>query len=157
MMKVNPFNNSIDSGLRTLCILNELYPLGFDLQTLIYLDYITIHSGDFGSKLTSLHPAVPYRTGEIFVRRTSIKQGLELYTSKGLIEISYHSEGLVYSASESSSQFVEILQETYTIELNKRIKWMSEYIKQFKINHLKDIIEEQAKTINHEFKIGLLK
>ncbi len=157
MMKINPFNNSIDSGLRTLCILNELYPLGFDLETLIYLDYITIHSGDFDSNLTSLHPAVPYRTGEIFVRRTSIKQGLELYTSKGLIEVSYHPEGLIYSASENSSQFIEILQETYTIELNKRIKWMSEYIKGIEKNQLRNIIEAQAKTINNEFKIGLLK
>jgi hypothetical protein len=157
MMKNNAFNNSVDSGLRILCILNEFYPTGFDLQTLIYLDYITIHSRDFGSELLSLHPDVPYRTGEIFVRRTSIKQGLELYHAKGLIHISYQSDGLIYLASENSNHFIETLQEEYTVELLKRTKWLSKYLSEVDKNTLKNIIESKTDKINLEFKIGLLK
>lgn len=156
-MKNNAFNNSVDSGLRVLCILNEFYPIGFDLQTLIYLDYITIHSEDFGSELLSLHPNVPYRTGEIFVRRASIQQGLELYHAKGLIQISYQSDGVIYMASENSNHFIETLHEEYTVELLKRTNWLSKYFNVIEKNTLKNIIESKSDKINHEFKIGLLR
>lgn len=45
MSQNNPFNNPLEVGLRLLCILNEAYPKKISLQSLIYVDYIIIHSG----------------------------------------------------------------------------------------------------------------
>ena len=67
-MSILPFNNKIDSGLRVLCLLHFCYPLSFGIQELVLLDYLTLHTGDFTNELKSLHPAVPYRSGEILVR-----------------------------------------------------------------------------------------
>lgn len=121
---IHPFNNKIETGLRVLSILNSSHPTGYDLEALVYLDYLTVHSGDFSSNLPSLHPAVPSRKGEVFVRRAIIHDSLELFESKGLIEKKYTETGIVYSATENSTPFIENLNEEYCIELNNRANWV---------------------------------
>ena len=46
MNKEYVFNNPIETGLRSLIILNAAYPKPLDLQQLIYYDYLTVHTGD---------------------------------------------------------------------------------------------------------------
>ncbi|MCC6448444.1 MAG: threonine transporter [Chitinophagaceae bacterium] len=122
---IHPFNNKIETGLRVLSILNSSHPNGFDLETLVYLDYLTVHSGDFSSDLPSLHPAVPSRKGEVFVRRAVIQESLELFESKCLIEKKYTETGIIYFATENSTPFIENLNEEYCIELNIRANWVN--------------------------------
>jgi len=122
--KIHPFNNNIETGLRILAILNASFPKSFDLQTLLYLDYLTVHSGDMIDGIESLHPAVPSRKGEIFVRRTIINEGLDLLVSKGLIVKHYEKDGIKYSASESSTPFIESLSEEYFLKLYQKANWV---------------------------------
>lgn len=156
-MNISPFNNSIETGIRILCILHEAHPKSFDLQTLIYLDYITIHSRDFGSQIESLHPELPYRTGEVYVKRALIKDGIDLFCTKNLIDVLYLPDGIQYAASEEATPFIESLQETYITELLKRTKWLVNSFKIFEKKHLQDLFDSKLEKINNEFNIGILK
>lgn len=120
-----PFNNEVETGLRILVILNEIYPLEVDLSKLLYLDYITVHSGDLDESKPSLHTSVPYQKGELLIRKPIIQKGLSLLMSKGLANLVYLPTGLYYSASEKSTPFIESLGSNYTASLVDRAKWIA--------------------------------
>lgn len=71
----SPFNSPLETGLRSVAILAEACPDEFDLQRLLYLDYLVVHSSDADGP-TSLHPNTPLRNGELLVRRGLIERGL---------------------------------------------------------------------------------
>lgn len=154
--KTVPFNNSVETGLRILSILNESYPVSYDLQQLVYLDYLTIHSGDFDGSIESLHPAVPYRNGEILVRSSIIEKGLKLFISKGLIEKIFAVNGIEYKATENSTPFIETLEEDYFKELLIRASWVSSNFSNFSFEELKNILQPKLEDARNEFNIELL-
>jgi len=154
--KTHPFNNSVDTGLRMLCLLNFAHPKSIDLQKLIYLDYLMVHSGDIDNNIASLHPPVPYRTGEIFIRRKITQRGLQLFLSKNLINVQYTKEGIEYRAEESSTPFLEILEEGYFLNLIERAKWVTERFLEVSPEELKSLIQSSAKNINEDFKLEIL-
>jgi hypothetical protein len=117
------FNSALESGLRILTLLVPAYPRSYDLQTLTALDYLVVHTGDFGGP-QSLHPKLPQRTSEIIVRRTLVERGLLLMISRGLIEKSATLTGLKYQAGEFSETFLSTLTSKYTLELIFRSKWV---------------------------------
>lgn len=41
-----PFNSPLETGVRSLTILEAAFPLSFDLQRLVEFDYVVVHSGD---------------------------------------------------------------------------------------------------------------
>lgn len=157
MNNTTPFNNPIEIGLRSLCILNEIYPTQLDVQSLIYIDYIIIHSGDFDSSMKSLHIPVPYRKSEIYIRRKLIQDSLNFFIKRALIEISYSTDGIRYVASEKSSPFIENLSENYTNDLLTRINWFIEKYNCFTENELKKLFEDKVDFMHSEFNLGILK
>jgi len=72
-----PFNSPLETGVRSLAILVAAYPASFDLQRLVEMDYLVVHSGDAGGP-KSLHAPLPLRAGELLVRRGLIEKGLLL-------------------------------------------------------------------------------
>lgn len=48
-------------------------------------DYLLVHSADVPDGPPSIHPAVPYRGGELLVKRDAIRSGLDLMVSPELI------------------------------------------------------------------------
>ncbi|MDP4208268.1 MAG: threonine transporter [Bacteroidota bacterium] len=153
---VNPFNNQVETGLRILCILNEAYPDAFDIQTLVYLDYLTVHSGDVDSNEKSLHPAVPFRTGELLVRSVLIQEGLELLINKTLIDKRYSNNGIEFCATEESTPFIESLEEEYSMHLREKAKWVISNFASLKHNELKAFLDKRTESINREFNIEIL-
>ena len=154
--KINPFNNNVETGLRMLCILNESFPKSFDLQKLIYLDYLTVHSGDIDKTVKSIHPSVPYRIGEIFVRRSIIQDGLNLFIKKNLIQKVYTNSGIFYKASENSTPFLEVLEEDYFKKLKKSAKWSINKFSDMNSKSLKLYLQKYVNRINNEFNIEIL-
>jgi hypothetical protein len=136
--KINPFNNNLETGLRVLSILNATFPKSYDLQSIVYLDYLTVHSGDVSEDSKSLHPPVPNRKGEMFVRREIIYSSLELFISKGLISRLYLENGIEYIASESSTTFLESLNEEYSVKLQTMSSWVNEFVNKHQDVKLKD-------------------
>jgi len=156
MNRANPFNNKVETSLRMLCILNESYPDAFDIQTLVYFDYLTVHSGDIDSNEKSLHPAVPFRTGELLVRSTLIREGLELLINKNLVDKRYSNEGIEFCATEDSTPFIESLEEEYSIILRKKAQWVISNFALLKHAELKAFLDERTESINREFNIEIL-
>ena len=80
------FNTSLEAGLRSLGVLEAVFPASLRLGQLIALDHILVQSHDFAPDgPPSLHPASPYRRAEPVVRRALVNRGLDLMVTRGLI------------------------------------------------------------------------
>ncbi|WP_051686332.1 ABC-three component system middle component 2 [Chryseobacterium hispalense] len=157
MTQNNPFNNQLEIGLRLLSILNEAFPKKINLQSLLYIDYIIIHSGDFDNTTTSIHAPVPYRESEIFIRRNLIKDSLDFLLYKNLVDIIYDADGISYIATEDSTPFLDKLSELYTKELLIRVKWFFNKYESTDELILRTIFSTRNNLTNTEFNIGILK
>jgi hypothetical protein len=118
------FNSPVESGLRSLTLLTEAFPTFYDLQRIIFLDYLIVHSEDAPGGPSSIHPGTPYRSGEVLVRRGLIEQGLEFLVSRGLVEKQYDANGITYGASEYAAPLLECLQAPYSALLKERAAWV---------------------------------
>mgnify|MGYP000463756990 CR=1 FL=1 len=156
MKKIHPFNNKVETALRMLCILNEAFPLSFDTQHLIYLDYLSVHSGDVDSEEESLHPPVPDRIGEIFIRRTIIEEGLSLLLSYNLIKRVYSLEGIKFQASETATPFLEALTSLYYHKLLEKVRWVIDNYSQLKIDEIELLLKENIESFKNKFDLQIL-
>ncbi|AVQ00328.1 threonine transporter (plasmid) [Ahniella affigens] len=118
----NPFNSPLETGVRALTILVEAHPAEYDLQRLVELDYLVVHSGDAGGP-ASLHAPLPLRAGELLVRRGLIEKGLALMMSRGLIRRNLTGEGFRYYADDSAGPFISALTTRYARQLRARANW----------------------------------
>jgi hypothetical protein len=155
--KIYPFNNGVDTGLRMLTLLNAAYPLKYDLDHLVYFDYMIVHSGDIDPETTSLHPAVPNRTGEIFIRRNLIQQGLEVFIHKGLVNRYYNTSGIQYGATEIATPFLDSLSEAYSYALMERANWVAKNFAQYDSKTLREVIAKNLSKVRNEFNLEILK
>ncbi|MGB5818767.1 MAG: ABC-three component system middle component 2 [Saonia sp.] len=155
-VKAIPFNNNVETGLRILCILNESYPRSIDLQKLVYLDYMTVHSADIDKSVESLHTAVPYRNGELLVRSSIIQKGINLFISKGLIDRVFNKTGIEYLASEYSTPYLEMLEEEYLLNLINRANWVAANFSDLPKKLLKEILFSKMQAVRNEYNIELL-
>ena len=117
------FNGPVEVGLRSLAVLLEAYPEGLDLQRLVTLDYLVIHSGDVPGGPRSLHPPSPLRAGEVAVRRGLIEAGLHLYASHGLVSRALGSDGIQYVADDAVASFMDAMRSEYVGKLRERAEW----------------------------------
>lgn len=148
---IYPFNNSIETGLRILCLLNALFPRSYDLETLVCLDYLCVHSADFDSTTLSLHPDNPNRSGELFVRRNIVEEGLRLYVVKRLVTMLFTNTGIEYQASELSANFLDKFNSTYSLSLIERAEWMVRLIGEQSNTDIQEMVKTQAS--NYAFQI----
>ena len=154
--KVFPFNNAIETGLRMLVILASGFPERYDLERLVFFDYMIVHSADIDKRIDSLHPAVPNRQGELFVRRTLLQEGLDLFCSRGLVSKIYHESGIEYSATEYAMPFVEALDEPYTAKLVDRSVWLVSNYGSSSEKELQKIINSNIEKGKNEFNLEIL-
>lgn len=137
-----PFNGAVEIGLRALSVLNEAYPTTYSLQRLVIFDYLTVHSDDYPGGPKGLHPKTPHRNGELLVRREMLQNGLILYNSRGLIEQHFDKNGVFYSATEHSANFLDSLTSDYIDDLRNISRWIVD-----KLGHITDIeLESQIKS-----------
>lgn len=120
-----PFNSPLETGVRSLAILNAMYPRELDLQHLVEFDYLVVHSGDIDGP-ESLHAPLPMRSGELLVRRGLIERGLLLMISRGLIQRVISADGLFYVASDAAGAFLSLLTSPYLLKLQERAAWIAE-------------------------------
>jgi hypothetical protein len=120
-----PFNSPLETGVRSLVILSALFPKSADLNRLINLDYLVVHSGDAGGP-ESLHAPLPLRSGELLVRRDLIEKGLLLMMSRNLIDRLVSGIGIEYQASETAIPFVQALSCAYNQRLKHCAVWLAD-------------------------------
>lgn len=116
------FNSPLETGVRSLAILLAAFPRDYDLQRLVEMDYLVVHSGDANGP-ASLHAALPLRAGELLVRRGLVERGVMLMASRGLVERKIGGAGITYCAAESANAFFSMLQSEYILLLKSRAEW----------------------------------
>ncbi|HOV87816.1 MAG TPA: hypothetical protein PLM79_15760 [Syntrophobacteraceae bacterium] len=121
---ITPFNSALETGVRSLAILNAVFPDALDLQRLMDFDYLVVHSGDIGGP-ESLHAPLPLRSGELLVRRGLIEKGLLLMMSRGLVQQITSAIGIQYVASDSAGAFLSALSSTYITRLKECAEWVA--------------------------------
>ncbi|MDY1007380.1 ABC-three component system middle component 2 [Sphingomonas sp. CFBP9019] len=122
--QARPFNTPIESGMRLLFALEEAKGEAFDLQRLVSYDYLLVHSGDVESGPASLHPAVPFRGGELLVKRELVRMGLDTMFAKELLEKSFEPTGICYRATALTGAFLKLLVSAYASSLRERATWV---------------------------------
>jgi hypothetical protein len=148
--ELTPFNSALETGVRALAILAEAHPAEYDLQRLLYFDYLVVHSEDADGP-ESLHPNTPLRNGELLVRRGIIERGLLLLISRGLVERHAHPNGINYSASDEAGPFLDCLQARYSLALRDRAQWAVDTFGILDDDELKSYFDERFERWTREF------
>lgn len=122
------FNSPLECGLRSVCVLTEAFPQVFDLQRLLYYDYLVVHSSDIENAVEdapeSIHPPTPNRASELAVRRELCQASLRLMISRGLVACRFNESGIAYEATELSLPFLDGLSASYTARLRNVARWL---------------------------------
>ncbi|MDZ7793623.1 MAG: ABC-three component system middle component 2 [Spirochaetia bacterium] len=120
-----PFNSPLETGIRSLELLVAAYPEALDLERLVEMDYLVVHSGDADGP-ESLHADLPMRAGELLVRRELIEKGLLLMRSRNLIQQIPTEDGFDYIAGDAAAPFLASFTSTYSQRLKERAQWAVE-------------------------------
>lgn len=148
------FNTPLECGLRSATILLAAFPRTYDLQRLVYYDYLTVHSGDVDGGPPSIHPPTPHRSGEILVRRSLVQQGLTLMMHRLVVEQVFTNRGIEYSAGDYSVFFLDMLTTDYCSLLRDRASWVVEHFHEMTDDVLSSYIRSRwtfwgGEFINH--------
>jgi hypothetical protein len=107
-----------------LFVLNAADGQPTDLQRLVSYDYLLVHSGDVPDGPDSLHPAVPFRGGELLVKRDVLSAGLNQMHSRELISKRFDTNGITYHSTELTRAFATLLKSAYAAALRERAAWV---------------------------------
>lgn len=150
---VSVFNGPVESGLRAVVLLYSLFPGAASLQRLVVFDYLLIHSDDIPNGPPGLHPKTPYRSGELLVRRDTLRRGMLLYMSRGLIREHYSDQGITRSATELTGAFVDALAADYTQALRQRADWVADRFGNHSEHDLDALVKEHLGEWGAEFEM----
>lgn len=117
------FNGPLEAGIRAVSILGAAYPQTYDLQRLVALDYLLVHTGDINGP-ENLHPPTPMQSAELLVRRKLVEQSLLLMMTRDLVEREVTPEGIKYGAGENAATFLSSVSSNYLLSLKSRAEWL---------------------------------
>lgn len=117
------FNGPLEAGMRAVALLGVAFPQTYDLQRLVALDFLLVHTGDIGGP-ASLHPPTPHRSAELLVRRKVVESALLLMMTRDLVQRHVTPEGIQYGAGENAATFLSSLSTTYCRALKERAAWL---------------------------------
>jgi hypothetical protein len=150
---VHPFNSTLETGIRVVVILEAFHPRQCDLMQMTWLDHLIVHTEDLGHGAPeSLHPALPNRAGELFVRRRLVEHSLRLMHRLHLVDVSDKIEGILFSASDDAPSFLDLLQAPYTVKLKERAIWIADHFSNFSYSEMKSAINERVGRWTAEFR-----
>lgn len=101
-------NSPLELGLRTLVVLTASFPRQLDVDRLVLMDYCLLHSADLGGP-ESVLPAISTRGGELGIKRSVLKHGLQVMARARMIDVVASTEGLTYRASEAAAPFLRLV------------------------------------------------
>ena len=144
------FNSPLETGVRSVVLLNAAAPHAYDLTHLTWLDHLVVHTGDLDGP-PSLHPDIPQRAGELVVRRQIVEEGLRLMSRLHMIERRYTDDGVLYATREEASLFVQLVRSPYGRTLKDRAAWLIDYVTSSDQEFLANLIKEKVGRWTVEF------
>ena len=145
------FNGAVEIGMRAAMVLANAYPERLDLNRLVILDYIVVHSGDIPDGPPSLHPPTPLRAGEVSVRRGLLENGLHLLAMKGLVIRHLDESGITYSAQSEITAFLDALSSGYAHAVRDRAEWAVQRLNRLTDIQVRELFEESIGRWKTEF------
>ncbi|UOF88946.1 hypothetical protein LSG31_13515 [Fodinisporobacter ferrooxydans] len=145
------FNTPLELGLRCLYLLKVSYPSKCSLDRLILLDYLTIYTKDSKVSCDSLHPEYPLRTIELYGRRETIKKGILLMASRGLITIDCGESGFSYSANFDTDWFLESFSNKYSKKLLEKAALIEASFRELSDIELEEFVDTNIKSWGKEY------
>ncbi|KYO50488.1 threonine transporter [Tistrella mobilis] len=146
----NPFNSALETGVRSVAILVAAFPSAYDIQRLVEMDYLVVHSGDAEGP-TSLHAPLPLRAGELLVRRSLIESGLRLMMSRSLVRRLATAEGISYVAGDSASPYLAALTSDYISVLRMRADWAVDRFRGVPTDEIRQITQRLFERWSSQF------
>lgn len=143
------YNSPLEVGLRALVILEELKSKKLDIQTLVYFDYLIVHSDDVDGP-ASMHPSLQNRIGELSIKREAIKKGLLIMHSKGLLDCHFDQEGMYYQANDNTAYLISYLRSEYYSLLKTRAEWIKNQFSDYTENQLIDLFVKRIFAMKPE-------
>lgn len=149
----HPFNNTLETGIRALVVLEAFYPRHCDLMEMTWLDHLVVHTGDLEGQDVpeSLHPALPNRAGELLVRRQLVERSLRMMQQVHLVDVFETEQGIEFCASEETPSYLDLLQAPYSLALKQRAKWMADYFSGMEHSEIRALIENRIGRWTAEF------
>ena len=117
------FNTPFEAGVRATVMLDTVSPAGLNLERLVALDHLVVHTEDLQGP-PSFHPSVQTRAAEMLVRRRLIERGIEMMMGRGLIERRPSLGGIEYFAGDEAAIFTHLLCTKYANALKERAGWL---------------------------------
>ena len=147
------FNSSHEFALRTIIILNELHPAGFDLDELVVLNYLAVHTADLEGP-TSLHPPLPDRAGELLVTRTRIAEALDMLRLSHLVDVEFGKLGVIYRASDVAFTMVRLMVAPYSVALIERSQWIKSKLSNVALSSVRESLSYRIGAWQEYFEGG---
>jgi hypothetical protein len=145
------FNGPVETGLRSLMLLVESHPKPLDIQRLVILDYLLVHSGDIDGGPSSIHPPSPLRAGEVSIRRGLLEKGLHLFATKGLVRQTIDKSGMGYMAEDLAITFLDALSSDQSNNLRQRAHWAVELTRKLNDREATVLLEKTIGRWRSEF------
>lgn len=146
------FNGPIETGLRSLMLLEAFHPEPLDLERLSLLDYFVVHTADIEGP-DSLHPKLASNVGEYRIRRRVIEDGINLMRHASLVQVIEDENGVQFASADDAPAFIKLLATEYNLDLMARAKWLAEQTSrrgdEF-LTHLKDSIDRWTHEFQYE-------
>jgi hypothetical protein len=144
------FNTPLETGLRTLIMLNANQSQKIDAEKLMYLDFLCLNTSDIGGP-ESLHAPIPNRGIQVYSRKDLIQKGLVILLSKELVDLSPTSDGFLYSINEAGKAFLNLFQTKYYHDLVARASWIFERFNGHSSSQIKAFIDSNIQRWGSEF------
>jgi ABC-3C biological conflict system middle component len=136
------FNSTFETGVRAIFLLVSIYPDSLDLEDLVALDHLVVHSEDVGGP-NSLHPATATHATEMLVRRELIRNGLLLMQTRSMIERVANESGICYRAGDEAHNFVAYLTSQYFHELRRAATYLASLRRELGKFRFEQLVEHQ--------------
>lgn len=146
------YNTPTEIGLRLLILLNESKGSLIDIEKMMYLDFLCLHTADIGGP-ESLHAPIPNRGVQVFSKKELIQKGITVLLSKELIELKPTTQGFMYAVTEAGTLFLTFFQTNYFTKLVERCKWVVRTFGGYSSGQFKTFIDANLLKWGSEFSI----
>lgn len=118
------FNGALETGMRSVVVLNAFRPHELDRKELALLDYFVVHSSQAGGP-PDIHPTGPASYGEYHLRRRRIDEGIALLRRARLVDVlADQDRGVLFRAGDDAPAFVGLMHTPYNRDLIHRSEWL---------------------------------
>jgi len=145
------FNTPLEYALRSLFLIKYAGNIGIDLDRLIAYDYLLLNTGDIDNAPESIHPAIPFRSAQLLIKREIIQKGLSILLSKGLINIQFTKKGFLYYPNQLTEVFLGYFETEYAELLENRANWVINSFNNYNSKQLERFISKNLDKWGGEF------